>query len=360
MRDVPETRLARITDVFTVINAKKIDAKRGRERGENRVGAVEGGSGQSNDENDGGETAQMLFQGKHRKQAVGQLRNLQPLLDGERVEQRAQRKEEQVNGDGHEAEAVDVFLSITQGATAQILLHHVLVETRHDHRDEGSGEKLLPEIAGLLPVPEKDSGIGTLLNGMDKIAQAQIELVHDRGDREHNAQEKKRGLEGVGPNQRLDPALVGIGEDQRDDGRDGDPKGNAPPVEHKHLDDTGREIQPGCCAQCAGDQKESRATLLSRWTKTFPEITVNGGEIKAVVERQQNSRNHHVTDHVSKHDLEIRKLILANRTRDGDEGYSRERIANHSEGHCVPRRSLVPEKIGIVGGIAARVPGDHE
>ena len=43
-------------------------------------------------------------------------------------------------------------------------------------------------------------------------------------------------------------------------------------------------IQPGCCAHCAGDQKESRAAFLGRWTEAFPEIAVDGCEVQSVIE----------------------------------------------------------------------------
>ena len=63
----------------------------------------------------------------------------------ERVEHDAQNEEQCVDRKEAEPVAHHVLLCVFQCAAGEVLLHHVLVQSRHDHDDERAADELSPE-----------------------------------------------------------------------------------------------------------------------------------------------------------------------------------------------------------------------
>jgi hypothetical protein len=71
-----------------------------------------------------------MLQSQRGKEQVGPGRNRDPPLLSVEVEQRAQGQEQQVDPDHNPGEPMDVPLRLTERPAAQVLLHHVLIQSR--------------------------------------------------------------------------------------------------------------------------------------------------------------------------------------------------------------------------------------
>src|SRR5687767_6372738 len=107
------------------------------------------------------------------------------------MKERPEGKEEQVDNDQDDAEHHDVFLGFRQRSATEVFLHHILVESSHDDRDQGAAQELFPEELGVLPIPEENFGVGALADVSDKLRQGIIELAADGPNREENPQQKE-------------------------------------------------------------------------------------------------------------------------------------------------------------------------
>ena len=70
------------------------------------------------------------------------------LLVSIKIQQCAQGEKSKIDHDQYHTEAEHVHLCFPKIAAGQVFLHHVLIQTRHDERYEGSTQKLHEEILG--------------------------------------------------------------------------------------------------------------------------------------------------------------------------------------------------------------------
>ena len=300
------------------------------------------------------------MQRQRREEMVGGFWNLDAL--GLRVveEQDAERHEEKIHEHHHSGERVNVLLGLPQRAAAKVLLHHVLIETRHDNRDEDAAEKLLPEIVRRAPVPEERLRHLALAHRGDEPAEAEIQLARDGGDGQHHAEQQEGGLEGVRPDERLDAAAVGVGQNQRDGDADRQPERDVPLVEDEGLKDIGRQEQSGRRARRARQNEEQRTDFLRMRAEALTQVAVDGGEVQPVIEREQDLGDHDVANDVAEDDLQIGELIRRDLARHGDERDAGERIADEPERDGIPRRRLVTEEVRGIARVAAGGPGNQQ
>ena len=71
--------------------------------------------------------------------------------------QSSQCQEQGIHDDQQGTHPVHVFLGVFDVAAAEVLLHHILVKSRHGHANKYAAEKVLEEIIPRLPVPYKQS-----------------------------------------------------------------------------------------------------------------------------------------------------------------------------------------------------------
>ncbi len=118
-----------------------------------------------------------MIERQQREELIAFSREPDPLATCISVEQGAEGNEEQVHEDEHRAEPVDILLRFGKRFTAQVLLHHVLIEARHNNGDKGAAEELLEEIILFMPVPEKDLRIRAVFNCLYHFAETQVQFA---------------------------------------------------------------------------------------------------------------------------------------------------------------------------------------
>ena len=146
----------------------------GGQRGEGRVGTRERSRHDANGEKQHQQRRRLLDIGGQQHVALHASTQHHGQQDAKGEEQQVGRHE------GHTI-AAHVLLSIAQGATGQVLLHHILIQTRHHDDDKRAADELLPEVVGRLPVVEdKDTAHAVGSDGVDSLAHRHIKTIDDR------------------------------------------------------------------------------------------------------------------------------------------------------------------------------------
>ena len=133
-----------------VLHAQNVDAKGGGQGRERTIGTRIRRRYDAQHEEDAGHGGQ-IGQGNGGVEKVRGCGSGQAHGSGVDLEQRAETEEEDVGEKEDDAEGQHVLLGVVVAGHAEVLLHEVLVQTRHDNGDEGPAEKLLEKVVGIGP-----------------------------------------------------------------------------------------------------------------------------------------------------------------------------------------------------------------
>ena len=343
------------------LDAQDVHAKGGGEGGQRRVRAAE----RRRDDADGKENQDAIAQdarrAEHRQYVVAQRGQRDALPLRQRKQEHAQREEQEVDRREGEAVGVHILLRVAQALAGKVLLHHVLIQARHDDGDENAAEELLREVLRAVPVAElEDTEPRALADGPCHAHEVQPHPVLHLPDNHHQHRHEAYGLQRVGPDNRPHAAPESVEpheEDAQDSRHD---EGDVPGVEHVRLQDEHHEVQPCRRPDNLRQQEERRARLIAPPPDACVQIGVDGGQPQLVVKRQQDVRNEDVADEEAQHRLHIGHIDAPHHAGHGDERHARQRRADHADGDDVPRRLPFAQEERLVAIAAPRDPRDTQ
>ena len=123
----------------------------------------------------------------------------------------AQQQEQDVDHHQDAGEREHVALRLPQRLAREVLLHHVLIQTRHGDGDEHAADDLLQEVAVVAPVGVEDgAAVGAVLahggHLRPYIAEGAAHVAHDHHNCNNQCANQKGGLQHVRPHHGLDAA----------------------------------------------------------------------------------------------------------------------------------------------------------
>ena len=347
--------------VVTARTLQDIDRKGGGERRERRTRRRIGARNQSHDEQDADGRRQTAADGDEREDLVALFGHRKGIGIHIEVEEDAQHQEEVDDHHLTECRQHDVFLRIARRGAAQIALHHVLIEPRHGDEREDAGPEHLPEIVRRTGIVEEENlRVGALPHGFERRRERQSQFPHDEYDAEHDASDQADRFERVGPDQRLDAALLRIEPDEEH--RDGhvDPERQSVVVEDEQLHDGADDIDAQCGAERFGDEEEPGPRAVGAHAEPVVEILVERHHFHLIEERDQHEGDDHLPYRESQHHLHVGEGAGGHRPGHRNEGHARYGCADHGQsGHIPWSAAVAREETGVVG-LAARKVGDDE
>lgn len=342
-----------LADVHTVARGQR------RER---TVGTRERGRHNAQGEQHQHHIAQQSRGGKHGQQLVASLRQGHALTGSQQREQHAQREEQQVSRHEGHAIGAHVLLSLAQRLAGEVLLHHVLVQSGHHNHDEDTAQELFPEVLARHPVVHhEDARVAVVDNGRHSLRRREPQGLHHLPDDEQQGREHTSGLQRVGPHQRLDAAAARVEPDERHHAHHRQRKRDAQRVEHEALQDDTHHIEPGRRTRHLRQQEEPRARLVRPPSQPVLQISIDGGEVHAVVDRQQDECHRHIAQDEAQARLQVRHVRVQHHAGHADKCHPRYRRPHHAKSHHIPRRLSVAaiERI-VVGPAAGQAAEQHQ
>ena len=209
-------------------------------------------------------------------------------------------------------------------------------------------------------VEEENLRVGALPHGFERRRERQSQFPHDEYDAEHDASDQADRFERVGPDQRLDAALLRIEPDEEH--RDGhvDPERQSVVVEDEQLHDGADDIDAQCGAERFGDEEEPGPRAVGAHAEPVVEILVERHHFHLIEERDQHEGDDHLPYRESQHHLHVGEGVSGHRSGHRNEGHARYGCADHGQsGHIPWSAAVAREETGVVG-LAARKVGDDE
>ena len=170
-----------------------------------------------------------------------------------------------------------MFFGRRPGAASQVLLHHVLVQSRHGDRHEHPCQDVLEPMVARPPiVGHPNPGHAGVRQGRRQVQPALSTSVQDASYGHDHRQQHASRLKGVRPNHSAHAAPAGVGVYDRQDGGGGACK---PPTrdlssgqrfQHEDLEDQGHEKQPERRADHPAQQKNADPVLRASVPKRVP------------------------------------------------------------------------------------------
>ena len=162
---------------------------------------------------------------------------------GEAEEQRTENQNSHRDEHHHRRKEPQVLLSLRQGPARECLLHIVLIEPGHDHREGCATDELLPEETGRSPVPVENSGLRTAGQIEHQVRRTPAQAHHQGSDAQKDPEDQEAALEKVGPHQRLDSASKRINQDEQDGRSSRHPERNTPALKDERLEDRNSQVK---------------------------------------------------------------------------------------------------------------------
>ena len=251
-----------------------VDAVARRQRRQGRVGRRERGGDDAEREEDGHRRARSLDEGGQKLVALGG--QPRPAALSQLGQQHAEGQEQEVGRQEGQPIAAHVFLGVAQRAAGQVLLHHVLVEPRHDDDDEGAAEQLFPEIRAAGPVVEdEDAAAPVGHDGLQGFAEVETQLTHDHIYNKEERGEETRRLQHIGEHERAHPTPPRIEPDERHHRHGVDPEGHAEGVEHKRLEDHADDVELDGRPHQLRQQEEPSAAEVGAAPQTLTQVGID-------------------------------------------------------------------------------------
>ena len=159
----------------------------------------------------------------------------------------------------------------------------------------------------------------------------------------------------IGPDDGFDARLPGVHPNQRNGDHYRNGKGQFNPKQrpqNKAVQYDGHQIQPKARPHNSREQKERCSGFVAGPTKPATQVSVDGGQLEPVVQRQEHQGNHPVSHQVPQNHLKVGELVAAHGPWNGDESHPGQACANHPKSHYKPRRTAISEKKSLVTSAA--------
>src|SRR5690606_12717603 len=95
----------------------------------------------------------------------------------------------------------------------------------------------------------------------------------------HQSQQHKRSLQCIRKYNGFNAALKSVQNDHQQNNNGGKPKGHSEVIEDEDLENVDNKIQPGCCTQRPGDDKEQGACFIGDHSEALLQVIIDGSEI---------------------------------------------------------------------------------
>ena len=347
------------------LNAEDVVTYRRGKRSEGAVGGGETGRDEAEHKDHRARLAQIV-EGNLGIDAVGgHLRDVDAIALREDQQHPTQRQEEDVDHHQYGGEGEHIAPGIPQRLAGQVFLHHILVKARHRDGDEHTADDLLEEEAVVVPVeiPDRTAVGAALARGghpLPQVGERAAHIAHNHDDGDDQCPDQEGGLQQVGPHHRLDAAPHRVEQDDGDHHNGGEPDGDMPAVEDKHLQHKNNKIHTQGRAQQTGDKKEHRAGFVRLVAEAPAEVLVDGGNVQLIVQRQQQPADDYIAEHIAQHHTEVGKLGGIDIAGHRHKGHARKRAANHTVRHHKPRGFPVAREIGLIVGLSGGDAGNHK
>ena len=169
-----------------------------------------------------------------------------------------------------------------------------------------------------------------------------------------------KGLKRVGENERLNAAAPRVEPDESHHQHHGEGKRNVQRVEHKPLQHHADDAEFDGRAQDFRQQKETCTRLIGLLPQARLQITIDGGEVEPIVNRQQHKGHHHIAHGKAQAHLQIGELRGDSHAGHADKRDTRNGGAHHAKGYQRPRRLPVAPIKSVVGGMACGEPTQNQ
>lgn len=324
-----------------LLDVEQVVANRGRERRERAVRAGKTGGDKAEDEDQRPHLAQVVERDFRIDAISGELADIHAVVLREHQQHAAQQQEQDVDHHQDAGEREHIALRLPQRSAGEVLLHHVLIQTRHGDGDEHAAENLLQEVAVVAPVGVEDgAAVGAVLahrgHLRPNIAERAAHVAHNHHNRNNQCANEKGGLQHIRPHHRLDAASERV---EQDDGNHHDGRGpdrDVPAIEDKDLQHKDYQIHTQRRAQQSRQEEEQCARLVRLVADALAKVLVDGGHVEPVIERQQQQPDDDVAEDVAEHDPQVGELGGIDIAGHRHERHARQRTANHAVSHHKP------------------------
>ena len=187
--------------------------------------------------------------------------------------------------------------------------------------------------------------------------------MHFRNDNTHGDNHSKQhesGLQCIGPYNGLNTTFQRIKLYQKHKKHHGYPKRNTIMIKDKELQNAYHQIHAKRSTNYSRKQKKQGAGFVGCPAKALAEVRIYRGQVKPIIDRQQNGTNDGITCHITQHNDKIGKVCAAHPARNGDKRHTRQRSANHPVSHYRPGRFTVTDKKALVVSFAGSPPRNKE
>ena len=257
------------------------------------------------------------------------------LLGAEREEQYAKDKENEVDGQETKAVGAHILLRLTQVLAREIFLHHILIQSRHNDDDDYTAEKLSPE--RLCAFPSKNAAQWALADRGEYSVEVQSESANHCPQDAAEGEEHTERLQSIGAHNGLDAAAARVEPDEQQCDESGERIGDAERFGNELLEHEYHEVESrGCTGEFAKEEEECPCSV-GVFPKAFAQISVDGGELEAIVERQEQESYGYIAKEKAGAHLKVRHLRCAHPARYGNERYARDAGAYHTKSYHPPR-----------------------
>ena len=330
------------------------------QRGHCAVGAGERSGRDADSEGEDDEGSQGSAADKHGQQTVAGFGENEPLPGGIGVEQDAQGKEEQVDGQDAKAIEAHVLLCGPQRAAGQVLLHHVLVEPVHHDGNEHAVDELPQEELRARRVPAKHPSHRTLGDGFGYAGGREAHSVRDGPDDAPGGKQHAEGLQGISADNVLDAAPPGVEEDGKQDYAYGEGEGQSERTDGHLVQDSTRQEEPCGSPREFAEQEEAGSGQVASASEALGQIAVDAGEPEPIVQRQQEIGDDNVAEEEAQAHLHVGHAVLMHPAGHADHAYAADAGAYHAEGDEQPRRPPPGTEECVVVALRLHKPGEED
>ena len=210
MHHLAIAHLMLLVEALALVEMKEIIAERCRQRRQSAIGATVACSDHAKNEAHEGEATHRLRY--HRiylvaqHASVGTHRQLQSSMRGIVYEGSTEREEKQIHHDKEETGGNDILLRIAQRLASQVLLHHILIKSRHRDCNKSPRDYLFPIEFWMVEIGFPNAGIAFGGTGAKQFGNTDIQVFQNDHHRGYGSEEQEGGLQCIGPHHGLQSA----------------------------------------------------------------------------------------------------------------------------------------------------------
>ena len=354
-----------LAQVLALVEMQKVVAERRGQRRQRAVGTAVAGSHHTQHETDQRESAQRLCNGRidlvGQHTPVGAHRHLKTRSMRTVIDQcGAKRQKDEIDDDKQKTGRDDILLRIAQRLASQVLLHHILIQSRHSDSDERPRHNLFPVVLRMVHIRLPNTGIALVGAGAEQFRDAHSQVLKHNNHRRYCRQQQKSGLQRVGPDNRLQAAAESVEQNQRYKHHRRHPERHAPMAENKLVQHKDNQIHTQCRPQQARQDEEQGPRLFGRAAKALIQIRIDRSQIQPIIERQEKERNDKIANHIAENQRHIGEGAIVHPAGNRHKRHARQRRPQHTIGHHGPRRFAARPEESIIARRAARRQPHHK